>query len=398
MIEAIGAILIGCFLGIFSGLAPGIHVNTIAMVFGAFAAKQDLNFALMVVSMTITHSFLDFVPSILLGAPDAENFLSALPGHRMLLRGKALKAIRLAVAGGLFGTIFSFALLPFFGAFVLETVSFLYGMIPIILLASLLLVMFSEKGLKKKIFAIIVAALSGTIGLLCLDYSSSGGNTLFALVTGFFGVSTIVFSLKEKTTMKPQKKEKTRFSAIPILKASFLGTIASALVSLFPAIGPSQAAFIVKKFSGKISTEKYLVVLGAISTASSVFSFFVLYLVGKARTGTAVAVRNVLSLGENEMLAVSAAILIAAGLSVLITNFVSVKMLGGMQKIEYWKLNVSALAIMVLLVFFMAGTSGLLLLFASTATGLAALGAKVKRTNCMAFLILPTIAYYVNYS
>jgi len=394
LIEALLAIMLGCFLGIFSGLAPGIHVNTIAMLTGAFAAKQDLNFALMVVSMTMAHSFLDFIPSILLGAPDAENFLSALPGHRMLLRGKALKAIRLCVAGCIFGTIISFALLPFFSSFVIKTISFLHGIIPAILLASLLMAVFSEKGLKKKFFAAVVVALSGTIGLLSLQ-SFSSGNELFALVTGFFGTSTIIFSLKEKTAIRKQRTEKNGFRTFPILKASLLGAIASAIVSLFPAIGPAQAAFIVKKFSAKISTEKYLVVLGAISTASSVFSFFVLYLIGKARTGTAVAVRNVLNLGESEMLAICAAMLIAAGLSALAANFVSKRALNGLQKIKYWKVNLAALAAMVLLVFFVCGARGMLLLFASTATGLAALGAGVKRTNCMAFLILPTISYYL---
>ena len=397
MIDALAAIITGCFFGVFSGLAPGIHVNTIALAAGALAAKGDLNFALMVVSMTITHSFLDFIPSILLGAPDEENFLSALPGHRMLLQGKAFRAIKLTVAGGVLGTIISFAILPFYALFVIKTAGFLYKLIPALLLASMLLVVASEKTARQKIFAVAVVALSGALGLLALagNYGSSG-NTLFALVTGFFGTSTMVFSLKEKQSMKNQRLQKNLFKTISTIKASLVGTIASALVALFPAIGPSQAAFVVKKFSGKIGTQKYLVVLGCISAASSVFSFFVLYLLGKARTGTAVAIKSILVLQQGQMLQIVAAILIAVGFSVFLVDFVSRRAINEMQRFDYNKTNALVLAIMVLLVFFLAGAQGLLLLALSTSIGLIALSAKIKRTNCMAFLILPTVAYYLN--
>lgn len=396
MIEAIAWIALGCFFGVFSGLAPGIHVNTIALVFGSLAAGHAENFALMVVAMTITHSFLDFIPSILLGVPDETSFLSALPGHRMLLRGKAFRAIKLTVVGGLLGTIIALAILPFFALFVQKTSRFLFGLVPIILSAALLLLIATEKTPKKKIFAIIVAALSAALGLLSLQ-GIGQGNALFALVTGFFGTSTMLFSLKQKQAMRAQIIEETKFDTISSIKAGFAGTIASALVSIFPAIGPSHAAFLVKRFSAKVGTENYLIMLGSINTAGSIFSFFVLYLLGKARTGTAVAIKNILVLQQEHLLQIFAAILIAACFGAFATDFIARKAINKIQRINYAKLNVFVLLLMIALVFAFSGTQGFFLLFIANSIGLLALSTGVKRTNCMAFLIVPTIALYLNF-
>lgn len=396
MIEAIAWIALGCFFGVFSGLAPGIHVNTIALVSGSLAAGNAENFALMIVAMTITHSFLDFIPSILLGVPDETSFLSALPGHRMLLRGKAFRAIKLTVIGGLLGTIIGLAILPFFALFVQKTSRFLFGLVPIILSAALLLLIATEKTAKKKIFAIIVVALSGALGLLSLQGSGTG-NALFALVTGFFGTSTILFSLKQKQAMHAQIIEETKFDTISSIKAGFAGTIASALVSIFPAIGPSHAAFLVKRFSAKVGTENYLIMLGSINTAGSIFSFFVLYLLGKARTGTAVAIKNILVLQQEHLLQIFAAILIAACFGAFATDFIARKAINKIQRVNYAKLNVFVLLLMIALVLVFAGTQGFFLLFVANSIGLLALSTGVKRTNCMAFLIVPTIALYLNF-
>ncbi|MFQ5918586.1 MAG: tripartite tricarboxylate transporter permease [Thermoplasmata archaeon] len=124
--------LLGTAAGVATGLTPGLHVNTVAALVLAFQAPllflggflfswasptpQDLALlaAALVVGNVIAHTFLDFIPAIFLGAPEAETALSVLPGHRMLLRGRGLEAIHLSAWGSMAAALLAIGLiLPF---------------------------------------------------------------------------------------------------------------------------------------------------------------------------------------------------------------------------------------------------------------------------------------------
>ena len=122
--------LIGTGIGTLSGLAPGIHVNTLAALLvmatpslsplldGAFAtAGCSLPPALLlscaILSAAICHSFLDYVPSLIMGVPDETECMSVLPSHRLLLEGKGMNALQAAAQGSLVGaTAGTLLLLP----------------------------------------------------------------------------------------------------------------------------------------------------------------------------------------------------------------------------------------------------------------------------------------------
>ncbi|MFA6668941.1 MAG: tripartite tricarboxylate transporter permease, partial [Candidatus Methanomethylophilaceae archaeon] len=116
MAMVIYASIIGAAIGTASGLIPGIHVNTLAIlmavgmpiitdaVSGTVAAEDiPLLMSSAVVSAAVVHSFTDFVPSVFVGAPDADEVLSLLPGHRLLRDGKGMLAVRSAASGSLVG-------------------------------------------------------------------------------------------------------------------------------------------------------------------------------------------------------------------------------------------------------------------------------------------------------
>ncbi|MFA5741268.1 MAG: tripartite tricarboxylate transporter permease, partial [Candidatus Izemoplasmatales bacterium] len=97
-------IIIFCFLGIIAGiiagLTPGLHANNIAII-ALTSPFFGEDFAAFILSMCIVQTFVDFVPTIFLGAPDTETFEGVLPGHAMLLEGKGMEAICLTVFGGI---------------------------------------------------------------------------------------------------------------------------------------------------------------------------------------------------------------------------------------------------------------------------------------------------------
>jgi len=123
----------GAMLGTLTGIAPGIHVNTLALImlasypgiaglmgvlcgaFGIGLGHMPMLVCCIIISASVVHSFVDFIPSVFLGAPDEDTVLSVLPGHRLLLSGKGLDAVACAAKGSLAGACVAIVLtLPVF--------------------------------------------------------------------------------------------------------------------------------------------------------------------------------------------------------------------------------------------------------------------------------------------
>ena len=95
VLEFILPLLIGIVAGTLTGLAPGIHINLVSAILlfslDKFQSIPLISIVVFIVSMSITHTFIDFIPSIFLGAPEEDNFLSILPGHQLFMEGKDMK-------------------------------------------------------------------------------------------------------------------------------------------------------------------------------------------------------------------------------------------------------------------------------------------------------------------
>ena len=113
--------VLGSLLGMGSGLVPGMHVNTLALLllavsspllggiafscsgFGVGPELAPLLLSVLIISASVTHSFVDFLPSLFLGIPDESKVLSVLPAHRLLLAGQGGPALVCAATGSLIG-------------------------------------------------------------------------------------------------------------------------------------------------------------------------------------------------------------------------------------------------------------------------------------------------------
>ncbi len=394
MIELLFFIFAGCLLGTLTGMVPGIHVNTMSALILLFAFAAGPDGIALIVAMGVTHSFMDFIPSIVLGAPDSESFLAVLPGHRYLLRGKGFRALSLTVTGGLVGGILALALSPFFLLFISRIEFLLPAIIPLVLAAVLASMLFSEKGRRGS--AALVLALSGLLGTIVLR-AGTIPNPLVPLIIGFFAVATLLHSLRKKPLLREQEVERESVGAGDALQGSFLSVMAGSTVSLMPSIGPAQAAFLVKKVMGKMRTEQYLVLLGGINTVNLIFSFFVLFALGKTRTGVAAAIREIVVLKEAHLALISGAVLIAMCFSVFAALFLGRALLKRIASIPYRALNLSVLGFLFPLVLFLSGFLGVIATAASAAIGYYCIASGIRRTNCMAFLMVPTVIIYLGF-
>ncbi|MCR4335731.1 MAG: tripartite tricarboxylate transporter permease [archaeon] len=385
MIEEINFLLIGIIAGTITGLIPGLHANTIALITIYSPLEKNIGFALFVISMSITHSFVDAIPTILLGAPSEESFLSVLPGHRMLLQGKGFEAIQLTIFGGLFASITALLLMPFFFSFTNNYSETLPIIIPAILFGTLVLLLFSEKN---KLNAIIVILFSSILGIIVLN--SGIKNPVLALVIGFFAIPSLLQSIFSDTKIPEQKKSFGNGSS----KTAMLAGFVSGLISIFPGIGPSQAAFVSKKIFRNMGKRGYLTIIGGINTANLLFSLLMLLVIGKTRTGMTVALNNIISVDMKIFPILLAGAVVSVGLATIVSEFVAGEAIK-ITKMNYQNISKAILIFLVFIVIYLSGIMGLIVALSATGISLFGLAGKVKRSLAMSFLMVPTMLFYL---
>ena len=112
-----GSFFVGIFLGCMTGLIHGFHVNNVALIalsMSPIAVGAGIPLsavAAIIVSMGTVHTFLNYIPSALIGAPDGDTALALLPGHRMLISGHAAQGVAYSARGSQLGLLLSIPLL-----------------------------------------------------------------------------------------------------------------------------------------------------------------------------------------------------------------------------------------------------------------------------------------------
>ncbi|MBU1622249.1 MAG: tripartite tricarboxylate transporter permease, partial [Nanoarchaeota archaeon] len=188
--EIIIALILGVSFGIITGLIPGIHVNLISVLVLSLSAFllnifEPVTLAVFLISLAITHSFLDSIPSIYLGAPDAGQELNVLPGHRLLHKGEGHNAIIYTLIGSLGCLVLGIILFPLF----LWSMEIIYplvkGLIGYILAVIMIFMIGKDK--KKWLKSLTVFLLAGCLGLIVLTGIPNLKQPLFPLLSGLFG-------------------------------------------------------------------------------------------------------------------------------------------------------------------------------------------------------------------
>ena len=391
-------LFLGILAGTFTGLMPGIHINLIgaALVSGTFSILAGVNsiyLIVFIVAMSISHVFLDFIPSIFLGAPEDGTELSVLPGHEMLKKGEGFLAVHLAGVGCLYG-LFIFLLLIFPLYFLSAFIKNLQGsVIALGLIAvSLNMILLEEK----KFSGLGVFLLTGVLGYIVLGMELK--EPLLPLLTGLFGTASLFFSIKQKTKIEKQATEKKAEIEIKKEGKSLLSSALFSPLSLFlPAISGGQIAIISNQFA-KTDRKQFLFMLGTITMLTMCLSFLGLFLISKTRTGSAVAIKSLIGIPEwNVFFLIVFVIIVSSFVSFFILNILSKKFLLVLEKIDYSKVSIATIVVIAVVTFLVSGFIGLLVLVVSSLTGIYCISSGVKRTNMIGCLILPTILLYLGF-
>ncbi len=390
--EVLLGTLIGTCLGTITGLVPGIHVNlvstaivtNIAIVSTLISANMALA---IIISLAVTHTFLDTIPSIFLGAPDSSTALSVLPGHRLLNEGKGYEAVKLTIIGSLSGLLISTAIFPLTTIIIEKIYPFFQNNIASLLsIISLFIIL---RG-KSKMRSTIVFLSAGILGLITLN--SRTENSLFPLLSGFFGISTLLLATQNKIP-KQEFNEETNVNKKESIISAILGTASGFLAAMLPGLGSSTAATIASLLKKETEPRSFLVMIGAISTVNFFLSIATLITINKARNGAILAITQ--TIAEPNMLLMICSALISGGISVIIAKPIIKKFLIIIQKINYAKLVRTIILFLIITTFLLSGLEGLYILLFATAIGIYANKKEVPRNTMMSCIILPVIIYFI---
>jgi putative membrane protein len=388
--------LAGVALGVLTGMIPGLHVNNLTPIFVMLAGGAgSLDLGALIVAMSITNVFVSYIPSTFLGVPEEGTELSVLPAHRLLLEGRGVHAVRLTTLGCLGGLLVSALLLfPF-----LVVVGPAYALVRpgmhwllTLVIATMIIL---ERSPARIAWALLVFLLSGLLGLLTLDTGIVRGEAaLMPLLSGLFGASVLLPSILAGSTLPEQYTEDEEIPAVQALRPLLAGTTAGAVTGIIPGIGPSQGTVLAQLVTRSSGTEEFLTAVSSVNTSKALFSFVALYAIGRARSGAAVAVGQLMEVGLQELIFLVGVAMLAGGVAAVLTLRLSKWVATRMESVPYRGLCTLVLCLVTGLVFVYSGVVGLLVFATATAIGMLPGFVGVKRTHCMGVIMVPCILYF----
>ncbi len=390
MIKIILTILLGIISGTITGLLPGIHNNLVTTILlsSTIIYKIPTNIAIVyIVSLSITHTFTDFIPSIYFFSISPDTAIVSTPGQKLFSRGLGHLAINNTIKGSIIA-IFAFLiiLIPFV-YFIPKIYDKIEIMFPWILFWVIIISIYRTKNRCETILIILCCGLLGFFTL-----NSTIKEPLTPLLTGFFGISTLIYS-KENQNIEKQNIYEEKYTIREITRIMIKTIIISPFCSLLPGLGASQASMLIP--NKNTSDEKTMILLGSINTLVLSTSFITLFLINKTRSGASLAISQLTYLTTEEIKLIVLTILITSILSAKLTNILSKFISKRINKIDLKKIRILILIFVTILIFIVSKIYGILVYIIAILIGTLSIKLNVQKTNMMSCILIPTIIYYL---
>ncbi|MBI4158793.1 tripartite tricarboxylate transporter permease [Candidatus Woesearchaeota archaeon] len=397
MLELLVVIILGILLGIICGIIPGLHPNAVSVILISLSPLllnylSPVALAALIVTVAVSNSIIDALPSIYLGAPDADsNAMNVLPGHKMLLEGKGHEAIVLTVTGSLLGLLFAIVAIPPLVILLKSGYPIIRSYLAFIIIGVMVFLILREKN---KLWALIIFLLSGVLGIATINAQIK--EPLFPLFSGLFGISTLILGLKNKVKIPKQAHEEIKIKKRNVFKAVLTSLISGSIVSMLPGLGSAQGAILGSSIVKEKDSKNFLIMVGGISTVDFIISFVSIYTLDKARNGSIVAISKILeSFTINNLILFIAIALIVGGVSAIITIKLSKVSSEYIPKINYQVLSIIIILGITTAVGIISGLIGLLVLITAISLGMLPDLKETGKSHLMGSLILPVILYFL---
>lgn len=406
--------LVGTGIGVLTGLTPGLHVNTMALLLLSASGSMyamlggGLGIAVIIATAATAHTFLDFIPSAFLGVPDDDTALTVLPAHNMVLEGRGFEATCLSSLGSALALLLAVGILvPFRYLF---TDAGLYPVMRrnivfiLIGLCTLLVVTETGKGnrVRGMVSALVVLGISGAFGLVALEIGPMPvidlpGNILFPVLSGVFGIPPLVASLNTGGSV-PEQEIRTPDMPVGATTTSVAtGSLSGAVLGFIPGMTSAHATVLSMVARGERSTEQVIVTLSSVNTANAFMSMMAIFIIGRGRSGAALAIQDTTTTPlwsegpPTVMLHLIAAILLAGAIAFIVTLGMGLVAARTFSRIPYRAVTTAILISLVVLVFLFTGPIGLVVMMVGAVVGQVPVELGVRRSHAMGVLLIPVI-------
>lgn len=390
MFELLLPVFVGVLIGTFSGLTPGLHLNLMSVLIISLPSI-DLPLLWIIVcimSMAITHTIVDAIPSVYLGCPTEDTLATALACHKMVFEGRGHTAVCLTILGCAIAVILSIIISPLLFSVITFFNDVLAHSIVWLLVGVLAFLLIKERKKMGAIFLLVASASLGIILLQLLDLHQP----LLALLSGLFGVAGILTSLVQKKNIPIQTLDAhTQTTNFEILIAGACSTIAGISAAFLPGIGSSQLAVIASSIS-KGGEEFFIMLSSGINTVNMSVSLVTLYVLQKARNGAVASIMQISdTLDFHIIILLLFCVLLASCIAILLALFISKLFIQMLARVNYFYIGVSVLVLIVGFTVYFDQWIGLCVLCVSTCLGYVAIKFEIAKNYLLGCLLIPVI-------
>ncbi|MFB6149277.1 MAG: tripartite tricarboxylate transporter permease [Halobacteriales archaeon] len=388
----IGFVLGGVLLGTISGLTPGLHANNFALLLVSIAPilpGPPLAVGAAMLAAGVVHTFLDVVPALALGVPDADMAATALPGHRLVLAGRGRETFRLSAMGSGLAVLLALPLaVPVTYAMTMAYPT-IQAHLTVVLGGVVVMLLASERTLRGALGGSLAFLASAAIGWRTLDLSLAAplgdGNMLTPLFAGLFGAPVLLAAADGG--VPPQADTTIKLPRIRVFASAVGGTVAGAIVGYLPGVSSAVAAVAVLAAMPTAGARGFIVVTSGVNTANTVFALFALVALGTPRTGVLVAIDQ--AGVPIDLPVLLGSVLIAAAVGTWLVPTVGDRYLAAAGRIDYHVLSRGLLVGLAGLSYLFAGPIGVVVFGGCAVVGLIPPHFGAKRAHCMGVLLGP---------
>lgn len=385
---AVGYLLGGIALGTCSGLTPGIHANNFALLLAGLAPMMPgppLLVGIAILAAGVVHTFLDAVPALAIGVPDAEMAVAALPGHKMVLDGRGREAMRLSAVGSIIAVLLAIPLAIPITLAMVRWYPVLQRHMPLVLGTVAVVLIITESSRRGMLTGVLAFFVSSAFGWLILDLEPAapldGGGVLAPLFAGLFGAPVLIDAM-DGDGVPPQGDASLRVSKREVGIPASAGSVSGAIVGYLPGVSSAIAAVVALLSVPNDDPDRgFIVATSGVDTSNSIFALFALVALGTPRTGVMVAVDDAgVPLNLPMMVATVAA---AAAVAFMLVLVIGDWYLTSVGQVNYTIVCGVILSLLVVLSWLFSGVIGIGIFVVSTLIGYLPVKGGSKRVHLM---------------
>ncbi len=365
------------------------------------------------VAMIVAFAVINSLPAILLSAPDESAVFTVLPGQQYLMGGRGWEAVMLTATGSLGAVaLLAPAALWVLPAHLPRWHRILQPHAHWVLWVVMVFMLMSEwprggtrgpggwrrlrEGWNSTGAGLLSFGLAGIFGFILLYRAPVAAERAFQnLMPAFVGLFAAPGLLVNILAARPPPRQNIplhlNVTKAILLKGVLSGGLGGGLAAYFPGITGGVGGFLAGHAGAQRDERVFLISQGASKTVyyAGALLLFVVPGVNLTRSGAWLIRGFGDPLPPNDVALVTATMLLSVTLAFVLTDGLARLIVPRLHRLDYRRLSLAALALMILMVAAMTGGGGLLVMITGTGIGLIPVLHGARRMNCLAVLLLP---------